>query len=85
MPTELKNNNPDINLIDARHQLHPWHSMGVENPNYMVASRAEGIYIFNEDLYIYKHHIHTYIYILIYIYIYINIYIDIYIYIIIYI
>ena len=49
MSTELNNNNPEINLLDTRHQLHPWHSMGVENSNYMVASKAEGIYIFNED------------------------------------
>ena len=49
MLKKLKNNNPDINLLDTRHQLHPWHSMGVENSNYMVASKAEGIYIFNED------------------------------------
>ena len=49
MLTKLKNNKPDINHLDTRHQLHPWHSMGVENSNYMVASKAEGIYIFNED------------------------------------
>ena len=49
MLPKLKNNNPDINQLDARHQLHPWHSMGVENSNYMVASKAEGIYIFNEN------------------------------------
>ena len=44
-----QNNKPNINQLDARHQLHPWHSMGVENSNYMVASKAEGIYIFNEN------------------------------------
>ena len=49
MLLKLQNNKPNINQLDARHQLHPWHSMGVENSNYMVASKAEGIYIFNEN------------------------------------
>jgi len=49
LPTKLKNNTSDINQLDARHQLHPWHSMGVEDSNYMVASKAKGIYIFNQD------------------------------------
>ena len=49
MLTRSENNKPDINQLDARHQLHPWHSMGVERSNYMVASKAEGIYIFNKD------------------------------------
>ena len=49
MLLKSQNNKPNINQLDARHQLHPWHSMGVENSNYMVASKAEGIYIFNEN------------------------------------
>ncbi len=34
---------------DNRHFLHPWQSMGTDDPNRVIAARAEGIYLFDPD------------------------------------
>lgn len=44
----LKPNVPKVSELDTKHQLHPWHSMGCDKVEYMVASKAEGIYIYDE-------------------------------------
>ena len=43
----LKPNVPKVSELDTKHQLHPWHSMGCDKVEYMVASKAEGIYIYD--------------------------------------
>ena len=45
---KLRNDVSDVSQLDARHQLHPWQAMGMNKPDHMVASKAEGIYIFDE-------------------------------------
>ena len=41
-------NHEDISVLDAQNHIHPWHSMGVDDPNYMVARRANGIFIYDD-------------------------------------
>ena len=48
MSIKLRNDVSDVSQLDARHQLHPWQAMGLDKPDHMVASKAEGIYIFDE-------------------------------------
>ena len=48
MSIKLRNDVSDVSQLDARHQLHPWQAMGLDKPAHMVASKAEGIYIFDE-------------------------------------
>jgi adenosylmethionine-8-amino-7-oxononanoate aminotransferase len=38
----------DVSALDAKNVIHPWHSMGAEATEYMVASRAEGIFIYDD-------------------------------------
>ena len=49
MSIKLRNDVSDVSQLDARHQLHPWQAMGMNKPDHMVASKAEGIYIFDEN------------------------------------
>ena len=49
MSIKLRNDVSDVSQLDARHQLHPWQAMGMNTPDHMVASKAEGIYIFDEN------------------------------------
>lgn len=39
----------DVRSWDNEHVMHPWHSMGTDNADHMIASSAEGIYIFDEQ------------------------------------
>ena len=41
-------NCPEISALDSRNHIHPWHSINVDESAYMVASRAEGIFIYDE-------------------------------------
>ncbi len=48
--TKLNSPSPDdIRLWDNRNLMHPWHSMGTLDADYMIASGAEGIYIYDES------------------------------------
>ena len=39
----------DIRDWDNEYVVHPWHSMGTDDANHMIAARADGIYIFDEQ------------------------------------
>ena len=39
----------DIRDWDNEYVVHPWHSMGTDDANHMIVSRADGIYIFDEQ------------------------------------
>ncbi len=48
----MKLNSPssdDIRLWDNRNLMHPWHSMGTQDADFMIASGAKGIYIYDES------------------------------------
>ena len=48
--TKLNSPSPeDIRLWDNRNLMHPWHSLGTEDANFMIASDAEGIYVYDES------------------------------------
>ena len=39
----------DIRGWDNRNLMHPWHSMGTDDGDYLVASSADGIYVFDAE------------------------------------
>jgi len=39
----------EVREWDNRNVLHPWHSMGVDDSDYLIASGAEGIYVYDAE------------------------------------
>ena len=39
----------DIRQFDNRNHVHPWHPVGMEDANFMIATEGDGIHLFDTE------------------------------------